>query len=407
MQSAAKLQGMKKRLHVALVTETWRPEINGVAMTLGRMTDGLLQLGHRVSLVRPRQHRQDVAASGDTFSEVLVAGLPIPGYRGLLFGLPARGKLQKLWGHDRPDVVQVATEGPLGGSAVAAARDLRIPVVSEFHTNFHAYSRHYGFGWLERIVALHLRRLHNRSDLTLVPTHAVADTLSQDGYRNLRVVSRGVDTRLFNPTRRSAELRRSWGANDDTLVVIHVGRLAPEKNLTLVQKAFAAIRIARPDARLVLVGDGPMRDRLQRAAGSDTRCIFAGMQRGESLATHYASGDLFLFPSLTETFGNVTTEALASGLGVLAYQHAAAGELIADGYNGRLVVAGDVTNFIGTAIALAKDTTTLAKIRHHAAASVRHLDWDQVNEKLVKVFEDVISRNIIDRADTKLMLAPD
>ena len=281
---------MTPRLHVAVITETFPPEVNGVAMTLGRMVEGLLAAGHRVSLTRPRQ-REEAADPPGGIPTSLVSGLPMPGYPGLRFGLPARGLLRRRWSTDRPDVVQVVTEGPLGTSAVRAARDLRIPVVTEFHTNFHAYSRHYGFGWLERLVARHLRTLHNRGDLTLVPTHEIAERLEQAGYRNVRVVARGVDTTLFHPGRRSRELRASWGAGDEDLVIAHVGRLAPEKNLPLVFSTFAAIRRHAPRARLVMVGDGPVRNALQRRHAD---AIFAGMRRGEDLAAHYASADLFL-----------------------------------------------------------------------------------------------------------------
>jgi glycosyltransferase involved in cell wall biosynthesis len=304
-------------LQVAIVTETYPPEVNGVAMTLGRMVTGLLARGHRVHLTRPRQNADDRARTDDAYCETLVLGLPIPGYRGLRVGVPARILLRKQWQLKRPDVVQVATEGPLGAAAIAAARALNIPVVSEFHTNFHTYSKHYGFGWLEGLVAAHLRRLHNRSALTLVPTQALANELAAEGYRNLRVVSRGIDNELFHPCKRSTELRRQWGVTDDQLVVSYVGRIAAEKNLPLVLKAFDAICQHLPSARLLLVGDGPLRKRLGR---DYPQHIYAGMRHGEDLAAHYASADLFLFPSLTETFGNVTAEALASGLPVVAYR---------------------------------------------------------------------------------------
>ena len=404
---------MKRRLHISLVTETWRPEINGVAMTLGRMADGLLGLGHRITLVRPRQHTSDQAGNTPDLNEVLVAGCPIPGYRGLRFGLPARRRLVEQWRADRPDVIQVATEGPLGGSAIRAARELNIPVVSEFHTNFHAYSKYYGVGWLEQLVAGHLRRLHNRSEVTLVPTRAVANELTATGYGNIKVVSRGVDTRLFNPIRRSTELRDAWGVSATTLVVTYVGRLAPEKNLPLVQRSFAAIKAMCPDARLLLVGDGPMRAKLERTAAKGapdsaaSAYIFAGMRRGEDLAAHYASADLFLFPSLTETFGNVTTEALASGLAVVAYRHAAAAEVITDQYNGRLVAAGDEAAFVAAAVEVATDTATMHELRRHTAASVRHLDWEQINDKLVTVLSEVIERHACRDADPELALARD
>ncbi len=372
---------------MALVTETFPPEVNGVAMTLGRLVDGLLCRGHAVELVRPRQPAA-ASALAASIEETVVPGLPIPGYGGLRFGLPAGQRLRGAWRRARPDIVHVATEGPLGWSAVQAARALQLPVSSGFHTNFHAYSRHYRLGWLKGAITRYLRRMHNRTDLTLVPTHRLAHELTGEGYRNVGVLSRGVDMRLFNPARRSDALRASWGAGRDDLVVAYIGRLAAEKNLGLVLAAFEAIRKQRDDARLVFVGDGPA---MKTLAARHPQHLFAGMRRGIDLAAHYASADLFLFPSLTETFGNVTAEALASGLGVVAYACAAAADLIEDGCNGRLAAPGDAAGFIAAAVSLATHPQQLALTRALAAPSVRHLDWERIHDSFADGLRECIA----------------
>lgn len=381
------------RLRIAVVTETYLPEINGVAMTLGRLIEGLRRQGHAIQLIRPRQ-RGDASTAGRSaqpgLSEILVRGIPIPRYSGLQFGLPAAARLHRAWREDPPDIVHVVTEGPLGMSAVEVARKLGLPLTSSFHTNFHRYSKHYGFGWLRGLIAGHLRKLHNRTAATFVPTHALAAELGADGFANLRVLARGVDTTLFAPTRRSLELRRSWGLGDDDLAVLYVGRLAAEKNLRLVVEAYAAIRAQRPDARLVFVGDGPLAARLRQQCPD---AIFCGSRRGEDLATHYASGDLFLFPSLTETFGNVTTEALASGLGVVAYAHAAAAELIASDDNGIAVAAGDEAAYIEAATRLAMHPQELARMRARAAASMQHLAWHNIVDSFALTLHAVLNRH--------------
>ena len=377
-----------RRLRIAVVTETFPPEVNGVAMTLGRMVDGLWRRGHAVHLVRPRQYRNEVAQRGDVLRETLVGGLPIPRYEGLRFGLPARATLQAEWQRERPDIVHVATEGPLGWSAINAAGALRLPVSSGFHTNFDAYSRHYGVGWLGNAITRYLRHLHNRTDTTLVPTQSLARRLRTAGYRNLAVVSRGVDTALFDPQRRSSALRAAWGLADDELAVCHVGRMAPEKNLDLVLRAFEAIRCVRPGARLIFVGEGPLRKPLMRRLPEH---VFAGLRRGEDLATHYASADLFLFPSLTETFGNVTAEALASGLGVVAYDCAAAADLIEDHRNGCLAASGDADAFVKAALFLAANAAALSRIRGEAPASVAHLDWERIHDCFVETLRQHIA----------------
>ncbi len=381
------LAGAERQLRVAVVTETYPPEVNGVAMTTGRLVDGMLRLGHQVQLVRPRQGETDHPGSSAGFEEVLSRGLPIPRYKHLKMGLPARAVLQRMWAVRRPDVVQVVTEGPLGWSAVTAARRLRLPVVTEFHTNFHSYSSYYGMGWLKQPVEAWLRRFHNKGDLCLAPTAELAGQLMARGMRRVEVVARGVDTRLFSPARRSAELRESWGAAPHTLVAIVVGRMAPEKNLGLAVRAFDRLKAQLGgDARLVLVGDGPARAALQ--AERPDLC-YAGMRTGEDLAAHYASADLFLFPSTTETFGNVVTEALASGLPVVGYDYAAAAEHVRDGHNGCLAPLGDEAAFVAAALRMGS-AALRAQLAGKARDSVLSVDWDAVTRSLAGLLGEVV-----------------
>ena len=362
-------------LKIALVTETFPPEINGVAMTLRRLVDGLGRRGHEVSVLRPRQGPQDVARADGICREELFPSLPIPGYALLRLGLPARRRLLKIWMRQRPDVVHVATEGPLGFSAVRAARALGLPVVSSFHTNFHAYSRCYGFGFLTGAALAYLRRVHNGTLATFAPTAELNRELAQAGFKRLRLLARGVDTRLFSPGHRSEELRAQWGVAPDDLAVVHVSRLAPEKNYPLLLEAFAAVRAARPRARLVLVSDGPLRKKLQRA---HPWIHFTGFLDSATLAAHYASADLFLYPSLTETFGNVVLEAMASGLPVVAFDYAAAARFIRHGENGWLVPLGDRSAFTAAARALAADAALRGRLGAAARITAETVPWDAI-----------------------------
>jgi glycosyltransferase involved in cell wall biosynthesis len=241
--------------------------------------------------------------------------------------------------------------------------------------------------------------------MTLVPSHQLGIDLLRKGYRNVHVVARGVDTALFNPARRSAALRAAWKVHDHDLVVAHVGRLAPEKNLPLLLTAYAAIRSYAPSARLVLVGDGPSRQRLEQQYPDH---IFAGMRHGEDLAAHYASADLFLFPSMTETYGNVTLEALASGLPVVAYRMAAAAELIRHGDNGMLADPGAGAQFVRATL----DLVTRPGALHRAAASapltVATLDWERIHEQLVAALREAIARPAIQAsANSNFAFVPD
>lgn len=366
---------MKKSLRVAFVTETYPPEINGVANTAAQFVEGLRRQNHEIQLVRPRQGSADLAGGDAGFQEVLMRGLPIPRYPSLKMGLPARQALISMWLRHRPDIVHIVTEGPLGWSGLQAAHKLRIPVTSDFRTNFHAYSRHYGIGWLQKPIAAYLRKFHNRTLLTLVPTDLMRRDLASRGFRNLRVVARGVDTQLFNPGRRSEALRAAWGATPEDVVVLHVGRLAPEKNLDPVVAAFARIQHILPRTKLVFVGDGPARESLR------VRCpdaIYAGMRTGADLAAHYASGDVFLFPSLTETFGNVTVEAMASGLAIVAYGYAAAAEYIVHESSGMLPPYGDDSEFVRMAAALAADAERIRTFGVRARQRADGLAWNRV-----------------------------
>lgn len=378
--------GLQRPLRIACVTETYPPEINGVAMTVARLVQGLRARHHAVQVVRPRQ-ASDTAGAQSVDGDVLVRGVPIPRYEGLKMGLPCTGRLVKLWKRERPDVVHIATEGPLGRSALMAAKALGLPVCSEFRTNFHAYSQHYGLGFLHRLILGYLRRFHNATQCTMVPTQALHDQLKKEGFRDLLTVARGVDVRRFDAAHRSDALRAQWGAGPDDLVVTCVGRLAPEKNLATLVTAFEAIRRDQPRARLVLVGDGPMRKELE------ARCpdaIFAGQRMGDDLATHYASADLFLFPSITETFGNVTTEAMASGLAVVAFDYAAAQRLIRHGENGALAPYNDTAAFVATAARTATDLANCRVLGTRARASVMALDWDGIAAQVEGVMASVM-----------------
>jgi glycosyltransferase involved in cell wall biosynthesis len=369
------LPAKTRSLRVAIVTETYPPEVNGVAMTIGRMVAGLQIRSHQVQLVRPRQHREDSPASQPGLEEVLKAGMAIPRYDALKLGLPAKQALTRLWSLKRPDIVHIVTEGPLGWSALAAALKLKIPVSSDFHTNFHSYSKHYGIGWLKRPIAAYLRKFHNRTLCTMVPTESIRVELEQLGLRNLRVVSRGVDTALFSPKHRSSQLRGSWGAGSHDTVALYVGRLAPEKNLPLVLSAFDAMRRANPRMKLVLVGDGPERAVLQARY---PKHVFAGMRIGHDLAAHFASGEVFLFPSTTETYGNVTMEAMASGLAVVAYDYAAAAQHIRHGSSGLLAKLDDAAEFTRLAAGLATDRERVRRLGAAARAATDKLDWSWI-----------------------------
>jgi glycosyltransferase involved in cell wall biosynthesis len=385
-----RLAARTRPLRIAVVTETYPPEVNGVAMTLGHLVRGLTSRGHTIELVRPRQRDAEVPAQQPRLEELLVRGMAIPRYDALKLGLPARTLLHRHWSYRRPHVVHLVTEGPLGWSALAAARTLGLPVASDFHTNFHSYTAHYGVGWLRRPVTSYLRRLHNQCRCTIVPTPDLREELASLGFRNLLIVARGVDAELFNPGRRCPILRQSWRASASDPVALFVSRIAPEKNMHLVLETYEAMRHANPRVKLVVVGDGPERLRLQQRYPD---AIFAGTRHGTDLAAHYASADIFLFPSLTETYGNVTVEALASGCAVVAFHYAAARQHIRQNENGITVTYGDREGFIQEAIALACDSDRRARLGDAARATMVRVDWNYIVGEFESALTDVVAEH--------------
>ncbi|BET67982.1 glycosyltransferase family 1 protein [Opitutales bacterium ASA1] len=374
---------------ITLVTETFPPEVNGVAMTLDRIVRGLARAGDEVTVVRPRQAADRRGGSGGgekPFAEWLLPGVALPKYEGLMMGLPFVGRLTTTWKHARPDVVHIATEGPLGWAALGAASKLGIPISSSFHTNFHQYGDHYGFGAIKEVAVGYLRSFHNQTAVTMVPTRQMRARLSEDGFANLAVVSRGVDVALFSPARRSAELRETWGAKPDDPVFIYVGRIAKEKNIGLAVESFLEVRAETPGARLVLVGDGPERAALQKRY---PEFHFAGMQRGEALASHYASGDVFLFPSVTETFGNVVTEALGSGLVVVTYDYAAGREYIEHGRNGVLAAFDDPAAYRRAVSTISRQRGSWPAMRAAARETALGVTWDAIIARFRRTLADV------------------
>ena len=212
-----------------------------------------------------------------------------------------------------------------------------------------------------------------------MPTEELRKQLLNSGYKRVDIMARGIDNKLFNPQRRNMALRERLGIAPDVLLVVLVSRIAQEKNLDLAFDAFYEIERVLPEAQFLIVGDGPERERLER----DYRdCIFVGRKVGVELAEFYASSDLFLYPSISETFGNVVLEAMMSGVPTVAFDYAAAGELIHSGENGVAVSLGDEQAFINASVALARDQMGRRRMGTKAAASVGHLSWERVVEGL-------------------------
>lgn len=365
---------IRKALKISLLTETFPPEVNGVSFTLAHLARGLCAQGSQVEVLRP--DRQSLGKDDEPWSEVDLPARPIPNYPQLRFGLPCYKMLLQRWQEERPDVIYLATEGPAGFSALRAAKKLGIPTVSGFHTNFDLYLKHYKISLIKPLVDGYLKWFHNKTMATFAPTDWMIEELKNKGYENVRKLSRGVDRELFSPVKRSEKLRRSWNAEELDRVLICVSRLAAEKNLDLACKLFQE-RIEQGKAKAgVIVGDGPERERLSREY---PQLIFPGSLSKADLAEHYASADVFVFPSTTETFGNVVTEALTSGLPVVAYDYAAPAEYIQPGKNGYLSAIGNEVSLSSNLDKiLSVSGLNLAIMARYARSSTKPADWNKI-----------------------------
>ncbi|MDO5610523.1 MAG: glycosyltransferase family 1 protein [Pseudomonadota bacterium] len=378
-------------MRYCIVTETYPPEVNGVALTVQSLEQGLRARGHDVDVVRPRQSPGQQGKAHET----LVSSAQIPKYPGMRFGFPANRMLRKLWREKRPDAIYVATEGPLGWSAMRVAAQLGIPSSSGFHTRFDEYMREYGVGFLQPVAVRWMRRFHNTSAATIVPTCELMEFLQGIGFKQVTHMPRAVNTELFHPDKRDHALRAEWGVGPDDLAAIYVGRVAAEKNLPLAVRAFRELQKQRPDAKFVWVGEGP---ELASIARDNPDFVIRGIQRGEDCARHFASADLFLFPSHSETFGNVTIEAMASGIATVAFNYGAAKEHLKDGIHGASIRDRDDQAFIRAACRIASDDAARREMGRNAREAIARLKPEQVAADFDEILQRIAGQELNNHA---------
>ena len=362
-------------MHIEFVTDTYPPDINGAAKTLEHLVRCLRDGGHKATLIGPHVH-----------SSLAVFSVRVPKYSSVNIGLIRASRLKSYWQEHRPDVIYIAGEAFLGFAAMKAASKLEIPVIAGYHTNFSQYAENWKLKFLAKPAIRHLRKFHNRAPANVIPSLSVIEDLKKEGFNNLHLMGRGVDAELFHPSKRSADRRAEWGAESNTPVALFASRISPEKNLTLLSQAFKKMQQLNPDTRCVIVGDGPSFNRFKR---ENRNVICYRFKHGEELAEIYASADIMVFPSLTETFGNTVTEALASGLVVVAYDYAAAQMHIEHEVNGLLADYGNEQQFLqrcDQAMRLVSDDS----LRTAAHRSVSNLTWDTVAARLVDIGGELI-----------------
>ncbi|MCB1166778.1 MAG: glycosyltransferase family 1 protein [Leptospiraceae bacterium] len=398
------------RLKIDVVTETFLPELNGVSRSLDRMIRGIEDRGHDVQVFRPVQSadgQRSVRIALDSVSGMgqpcmsqsknhhLSMGLRMPFYREVQVGLASPHFFRARFRKRRPDLVHVVTEGPLGLMAMIAASSMGIPVLSDYRTHFHKYFEYYGMGKLGRWVHRYLRLFHNLTRRTLVPTASMKSELMEFGFKRVSVIGRGVDTEAYGPHHRCDDLRKSHGIAPETHIVLYAGRIAPEKNVDLAIRSFRAMKECHPNMQMILVGDGPRKASLQ-AANPDL--IFTGFQSGVALSRYYASADIFLFPSVTDTFGNVVTEAAASGLAVVAFDRGAAGELLEHEKSGWVIPGEDDSDYMAActdlALRIGSAQSPIPEIRMRAREAACAVGWDSIVGRLEECYYESLVRKV-------------
>jgi glycosyltransferase involved in cell wall biosynthesis len=360
-------------MRVCLVTETYFPQVNGVSRTLGQLVRHLNDRGDAVLLVQP-----DYGESVDRERVYPVRSVSLPFYKELYLPLPPFGGVHRAIDGFRPDVVHIATEATLGLSALRHALSRKLPTVSSFHTNFDQYSAHYRVGFASGTIWRYLRWFHNRTIETYVPSRATIADLERRGFERLVLWPRGVDGNLFRPDRPGRqEVRAALGFGPEDVVVAYVSRIAAEKNIGYLADALHRVSEARPAVKFLFVGDGPARAELERTMGPNAR--FVGYRSGDDLADHYAAADLFAFASLTETFGNVILEAMASGLPVLAVRAGGVGDTVRPGETGMLVEPSDPPSaFAEMVLRFVDDPALRRQTAERARAYAMSQSWDEI-----------------------------
>jgi len=375
-------------MRIALFSDTFRPTMNGVARALGLLVEHAGRAGHEIALVTPDI---DGADWPDALLHIRLPGVDLPFYRELKLARPwlSRDARSALADFD-PDILHSATEAVVGllGRRWAHARG--VPFVSSYCTNFAQYTSGYRLGVFEDAVWSLLRWFHGGASVTFCPSRQTVAELGAHGFHDrMKIWGRGVDADLFHPRRRSAALRRTM-AGDADIVLLYVGRIAPEKRIGVLLDALPVIR-SGTDLRVVLalVGGGPALESLRAAAPDGVH--FAGYREGEELAAHYASADVFLFPSDTETFGQVVTEAMASGLPVVAPARGGVVDTVEPGRTGYLFEPGDASDLARHALGLVNDVSLRRGMARHARSAAELRSWGDVFRRLFDDYGETLS----------------
>ncbi len=376
-------------MRIALFSETFPPQRNGVAILVDRLVRHLAALGHEVFVAAPDAGATDDPELPEQVELVRVRGVPLPRYPDLRIPPPVSLRVRDQVRRFAPDVVHVLTEYSMGLIGQRAARKLGVPVVASFHTNIPRYLPYYGFGWMSGVAWRYLTWFHNRAAVTFCPSETTRTVLLDRGIKNVRIWGRGVDLERFNPTHRNDDVRLSNGPAD-ALHLLYVGRLTPEKDLAVLFRAYEQLCASGLPVHLILTGDGAYAPKARASAPDGV--TFTGHLEDDALARAYASADLFVFPSRTETLGNVVLEAQASGLPVVTAAEGGVLENVRDGENGVVCTPGDPSSLADRIAQLVDDPGLRARLASNARSWAEQRTWDHAFSPLLEGYHEVVNR---------------
>ena len=372
-------------IRVALFSGNYNYVRDGANQSLNRLVGYLLRQGVKVRVYSPTVENPAFPPTGDLVS---IPAIPIPGrseYR-LPIAIPARVKRDLI--EFNPNVVHVASPDIVAHRAVTWARRHKIAAVASVHTRFETYLSYYHLEWIEPEVRAILRRFYHRCEVVMAPAESTAAILrAQRMNRDIAIWSRGIDQEHFNPDRRDMEWRRSLGIGDDEVVVVFLGRIVMEKGLDVFSDAILALIDRGVKHRVLVIGDGPARPWFEQQLPD---AIYLGQQTGAELARALASGDVLLNPSVTEAFGNVTLEAMACALPVVAAVATGTNNLVRDGETGMLVDSSDIDGFADALEAYARDADLRRQHGEAGLAVAKTRDWDRINSAVIRAYQRAI-----------------
>ena len=370
-------------MRIAIFTETFLPKIDGIVTRLCRTIENLTQHGYEVMVVCPEMENIPSEFAGASVYGLPAVPLPLYPELKLAFPGPTIGRLLRSF---QPDIIHVVNPAVLGLGGIYYSDAMGIPLMASYHTHLPKYLQHYGLGFLESTLWNLLKMGHNRAQINLCTSTAMQAELTSHGIERVHVWQRGVDTELFHPSLASAEMRDHLSAGEpERPLLLYVGRLSAEKEVTRIRTILEEI----PETRLAVVGDGPGREMIEEHfQGHDV--VFTGYLKGKELASTFASADLFVFPSRTETLGLVLLEAMAAGCPAMAARSGGITDIIDEGVNGYLFEPNSDEDFVAVARQMLNERDRVAELRKNARAEAEKWDWEGATRQLEGFYEEMV-----------------